>query len=838
VDSTTTSCDDINSDVQYLLIVNQKLEGGNNYLHVLVSQMAEENEAEISEMIRVLLVNGCNPNTQNDKGETPFYLLLKNLRKSKFQKDLIKLFSNHPNVDLHSHNEIIGLMEQKSVSDKIIFAKPVKDVNFMVKLIEQWNELKFIQEFEGFINFHGDVAKLLDEAIVRNLWKIVEVIVKNGIDGNRRSNVYKLSPAFLACKFGHHEVLKVLLSDPKLRFRNENQNLLHQLLETENIHESDRQKCFNLIVADRRCTYDVINGFDLKHQPALFYASHYGFHDIAKSLLRHGAFIGHESVINNIEKDVLREFLDENITCSGNVKDKNCEIHVDYRFLMDEKSDKEIKPVNLITQNSKLQELVLHPVILSFLDFKWKKIDFIVYFNLFVYFCFMIFLGCFVINYFHDSTYNNFGSYNNSIDGDEYGGIFKTKIDGRRSGEDDSNTVKAADSEPRSPGFASGASSSSNGLPFDVSKVPEMQPTPPPSPLNFKKPNLISLLFGRSNSDDQRTKRSTETEMYKIWERKFVSHFNDNVISYRICVFGVLLMAIYEVLQFATSYKQYFLKFSNWLDISMIGLSYVVLLGSFDFEPEDFKKIRALMILIMAAQTIQLVAKVSFLSMSLHMAIFNSVFKTFLKTIALYMIMILAFAMSFYTLNDTSKEKGVNFKSDSDETFSDPFISIITIVRMMLSDFENIKIDAKDHFQGFMFLLFVILITVVLFNLLNALAISDTQNIIKDAELVETKKRISILNSYEKLFNYLNVTFANIFPEMSKIVITPNKDRTVKVKQTFLKSHTISIHKTSKSQNLVSLVAKNKFFWKTEQNWVKLDRKVIEKMQNILKDKI
>lgn len=820
--------------------MNQKLEGGNNYLHNLISQMKEENEAGVSEMIRVLLVNGCNPNTQNDKGETPFYLLLKNLEKSKFQKDLIKLFSNHPNIDVHSHNEIFGLMEQQSVSEKVVFAKPVKDVNFMVKLIEQWNEVKFIQEFEGFINFHGDVAKLLDEAIVRNLWKIVGVIVNNGIDGNRCSNVYKLSPAFLACKFGHHEVLKVLLSDPKLRFRNENQNLLHQLLSTENIHESDRQKCFNLIVADRRCSYDIINGFDLKHQPALFYACHYGFHDIAKGLLRRGAFIGHESVINNIEKDVLSEFLDENITCSGEIKDKNCEIHVDYRFLMDEKSDKEVKPVNLITQNSKLKELVLHPVILSFLDFKWKKIDYIVYFNLFVYFCFMIFLGCFVINYFHDSTYNSFGTHksfgpsNNSMDGGDYGGIFNTTIKNRQFNEDDIDI--AADSQPRSPGFAS---SSSNDLPSEVHTFAAKQPSQPPSPINFKKPNLVSLLFGVfSKSDDRRTKRSAETEMYKIWEQKFVSHFNDNVISYRICVFGVFLMVIYEVLQFATSYKQYFLKFNNWLDISMIGLSYIVLLGSFDFKPADFKKIRALMILIMAAQTIQLVAKVSFLKMSLHMAIFNSVFKTFMKTIALYMIMILAFAMSFYTLNDTSKEEGAKSNQENDETFADPFISIITIVRMMLSDFENIKIDGKDHFQGFMFLLFVILITVVLFNLLNALAISDTQNIIKDAELVETKKRISILNSYEKLFDYLNVTFANIFPEMSRIVITPNKDRTVKVKQTFSKSHAISIHKTSKYQKLVSLATKNKFFWKTEQNWVKLDRKIIEKMQNILKDKI
>lgn len=381
------------SDIEYLLIVNQKLEGGDNYLHFLINQMTEENENEISEMMKALLVNGCNPNTQNDRNETPFYLLLRNLQTSKVQSDLINFFSKHPSIDFFSHNEIIDLMEQRGVSCGITLTKPVKDVNFMIKLITQWNEKKFIDEFDGFINFHGDAAKMLDEAIPRNLFKIVEVIVKKGIDLNRVSSIFNLSSAYLVCKFGHFEVLKVLLSDPKLRFKNEKQSLLNFLLEIENIHESDRQKCFDLIVTDRRCTSEIINGLDEKQQPPLFYACHYRFDEIAKELLRHGAFIGHESVINNVDKNVLGEFLDESIKCCGNIKDKSCEIQIDYGFLMDKKSKKEVRSLQLISENPKLRELVLHPVVSSFLDFKWNRIDFILYINLLVYFCFMIFLG-------------------------------------------------------------------------------------------------------------------------------------------------------------------------------------------------------------------------------------------------------------------------------------------------------------------------------------------------------------------------------------------------------------------------------------------------------------
>lgn len=101
---------------------------------------------------------------------------------------------------------------------------------------------------------------------------------------------------------------------------------------------------------------------------------------------------------------------------------------------------------------------------------------------------------------------------------------------------------------------------------------------------------------------------------------------------------------------------------------------------------------------------------------------------------------------------------------------------------MMLADFDTFKLDEKDYFQGFIFLLFVVLITIVLFNLLNALAISDTIKILQEAELVDTKKRISILNTYEKLFRIVGKRLANILPEMSRITITPNVSNVIKVK--------------------------------------------------------
>lgn len=228
------------------------------------------------------------------------------------------------------------------------------------------------------------------------------------------------------------------------------------------------------------------------------------------------------------------------------------------------------------------------------------------------------------------------------------------------------------------------------------------------------------------------------------------------------------------------SIKTYFFKFSNWIDFALIALSWFVLYDDcFVFRETYFKETRALTILVMVTQFFQLATNVSALSMSLHVAIFKKVCSSFLKTMALYFILVLAFAMSFYTLKDDVVLEG------TENGFSSPFVAIVTAIRMMLGDFGKIETLKEDYFEGLMFLMFIVLVTVVLFNLLNALAISDTNEIIKDAGLVDTRRRISILSRYVRFFNAINLKFANVFPMLSSISIFPNKDENIRVKRPY-----------------------------------------------------
>lgn len=867
--ASATSKHDNYEEVQYAMIINAKLHGDNNYLHLLINKMTEKNYEDISEMIKALLLNGCNPNHPNDQLETPFYLLLNKLHNIKAEVDLITFCVAHTNVDFYSHNsdDVIRMMIEHQLHHKIVPKREsIKDVNFMIQLLDNKNESGFVSHFEHFKasskHLRNDLAKLLEAAVVRNLSRFTEMLISGGADVNGTdSEVMTPSPAYLACTHGHHEVLKVLLKSAKLNFKCDKarSSLLHQIFLSRSIHRNDRKKCFDLIITDRRCTLDIINGEDSKGQIPLFLACHYGFDDIAKELLRRGAYIGQEAIINNMEKEVLRDFLDECIKYSCDVGDKNCEIHVDYRFLVPPdvhvETHSEMTAVHEIAGNSKLKDLILHPVMTSYLKLKWRQIDFVVYFNLLVYFCFMIFLGVFVINYFRDPLYtkpmnatDNNASNTPLIATNRFSPNLVHDLDGQAN--------PHLFLEPARPMFESAPA---NGpIPTSRNNDKGFAAALPPPPISndvdstskpdekFESPSILKLIFGIGSSN-KRSKRSTEEEKKvakKLWKERFDQHFQENAFSYRLCLLGVVLMSIYEIVQCYSSWRKYFFKFSNWLDIGLISLSYFVLIGwNLEVDPENFKKVRAIMILLMAAQSIQLVAKISILSMSLHMAIFKRVCGTFVKTISLYLIMILAFAMSFYTMNEDKKEdenpppgSSEPKKGDDDEkTFSDPFMSVITTVRMMLSDFDNVKINAKDRFQGSMFLLFVVLITVVLYNLLNALAISDTNNIIKDAELVDTQKRISILYSYEKLFFFLSPSFMNILPRMSTIMVTPNSDNTIKIKRRFemTKDVTVIIHKTAKPEKFENFYTRKWMFW--QKRPLRLSNKFMKKFVDFIR---
>ena len=260
------------------MILNKKLAGGNNFLHFLILNLREENKSEVSEMIQMMLMSGCNPNTQNESGETPLHLLLK---QRNYTEDLLISLLQHSDVDSFSHI-VIEMIHQVGFQIETP-TKPAKDVNFMTHILRQWNESQCVLEFENFKNvsqsFQEDIGKLLIEAVTRDQAKAVEILCINNADLNDNK------AAFIACSLGHHRTLKVLMQNDKLKFISGvcKENVLLQVMKSKLVSLEDRQMCFDMLINDKRCLACVINGLDDQKQPPLYYACFYGFDEIARS---------------------------------------------------------------------------------------------------------------------------------------------------------------------------------------------------------------------------------------------------------------------------------------------------------------------------------------------------------------------------------------------------------------------------------------------------------------------------------------------------------------------------------------------------------------------------
>jgi hypothetical protein len=212
--------------------------------------------------------------------------------------------------------------------------------------------------------------------------------------------------------------------------------------------------------------------------------------------------------------------------------------------------------------------------------------------------------------------------------------------------------------------------------------------------------------------------------------------------------------------------------------------------------------------------------------MSYHFAIFKRVCVTFIKSILLYSVVVFAFAMSFITLfgykTDNIKDRSTLEhceQSDSDycnEHFSTLLPTLVTTVRMMLADFDAGKVELdKDTFMGIIFLLFVFFITLVLFSLLNALAVSDTQDIKLQAELIDTRKKISVMHGYEKVFAIFRISWFSVLRHVvphANIVLFPNRTKNVYTKELLgseEKNVNFDLHKSSNLTKYKLITRKN-----------------------------
>lgn len=183
------------------------------------------------------------------------------------------------------------------------------------------------------------------------------------------------------------------------------------------------------------------------------------------------------------------------------------------------------------------------------------------------------------------------------------------------------------------------------------------------------------------------------------------------------------------------------------------------------------------------------------------MVILQKVAFTFLKSLLLYSILLVAFALSFFVLfgqpatapNSTVSPLDSE-DSDAFTNFAYPGIAIIKTFVMLTGEFDaaSMSLHSKGAYYCIMFLLFIFMVTIVIFNLLSALAVDDTQKIKAEGELIDLCGRIEVLRKYEKMIlgkfrpwkkleEFVTV-FGSAMPA-GKIYIQPNKGYLVTSKE-------------------------------------------------------
>jgi hypothetical protein len=155
--------------------------------------------------------------------------------------------------------------------------------------------------------------------------------------------------------------------------------------------------------------------------------------------------------------------------------------------------------------------------------------------------------------------------------------------------------------------------------------------------------------------------------------------------------------------------------------------------------------------------------------LSVHYEMLKTVIFTFLWYMMGYVTLLIAFAFSFHILFKGSPEHG---KADM---FADPLFSLLKTIVMFTGEFDtsDLSFSTLPYASYVIFLLFVVLVSIVLLNLLNGLAVNDTREIRKGAELLSLAARAKLFSSTEKLINALPKRCVELNEEI--YVIYPNR---------------------------------------------------------------
>ena len=231
------------------------------------------------------------------------------------------------------------------------------------------------------------------------------------------------------------------------------------------------------------------------------------------------------------------------------------------------------------------------------------------------------------------------------------------------------------------------------------------------------------------------------------------------------------LIFVREVCQLIAYNKKYIMSLENWLELLLIFVTFTSCSGIVD-NSEINRHLFAIAIMLGWFELVLILGRLPLLSVQTEML--KTVSLTFLRFMAGYVILILAFAFSFFILFEENIEV-----ADAD-LFTNPLISILKTIVMFAGEFEvsNLPFDTLPGTSHVIFLLFIFFVAIVLLNLLQGLAVGDTRRVWEEAETLSLVARVTLITYLIEVYialPYIKKYYLTL--EDKKYGIFPNKEK-------------------------------------------------------------
>merc|ERR1719285_1131489 len=216
----------------------------------------------------------------------------------------------------------------------------------------------------------------------------------------------------------------------------------------------------------------------------------------------------------------------------------------------------------------------------------------------------------------------------------------------------------------------------------------------------------------------------------------------------------LVLLLLRECLELSVSAKRYLSSFENWTEVTIVILVSVILVNDCS-QFELNKHLAAISIVLSWAELVVMLGRHPKLKeYNIYVTMFLKVLKTFIFFLAWYCLFIIAFGLGFFILLHKDDDKPTS--EDDYIFFNKAWTSLVKTTTMFVGEleFSDIPVDMDSHLAPLaytFFLSFVFLIVVVLMNLLNGLAVSDTGTIRDKAEIFCYRSQVETISTFESM---------------------------------------------------------------------------------------